>query len=315
MSQYRQQDNLLGQSDSFLSVLDQVSQLANLDKPVLIIGERGTGKELIAARLHFLSKRWDQSYVKLNCAALNENLLESELFGHESGAFTGASKRHEGRFERANSGTLFLDEVAELPLESQSKLLRVLQEREFERVGGSQTLKVDIRIIAATNRNLWEMVQAGQFRMDLYYRLNVFPIHVPALKERKEDIPYLCQNLIAQINKRLVKQLQGLSTKAIRQLQAYDWPGNIRELQNVLEREAILSKHSTLQLSQSLKAGDDNAINPTLTLDEAQKQHISSVLALCNWKIAGEQGAANKLGLPESTLRSKMQKLGLRRQS
>lgn len=159
------------------------------------------------------------------------------------------------------------------------------------------------------------MVQAGQFRMDLYYRLNVFPIHVPALKERKEDIPYLCQNLIAQINKRLGKQLQGLSKKAIRQLQAYDWPGNIRELQNVLEREAILSKHPTLQLSQSLKAGDDNAINPTLTLDEVQKQHISSVLALCNWKIAGEQGAANKLGLPESTLRSKMQKLGLRRNS
>ncbi|KPZ63843.1 Formate hydrogenlyase transcriptional activator [Pseudoalteromonas sp. P1-16-1b] len=310
-----QDSGLVGHSAVFQRMLDQIQLVSETDSTVLILGENGTGKELVARNLHRLSKRNEQAFIKVNCAAFTPSLLESELFGHERGSFTGANERRKGRFELADHGTLFLDEVAELPLESQSKLLRVLQEREFERVGGSQTLKVDIRIIAATNRNLWEMVQAGQFRMDLYYRLNVFPIHVPALKERKEDIPYLCQNLIAQINKRLGKQLLGLSKKAIRQLQAYDWPGNIRELQNVLEREAILSKHSTLQLSQSLKAGDDNVINPTLTLDEAQKQHISSVLALCNWKIAGEQGAANKLGLPESTLRSKMQKLGLRRQS
>lgn len=310
-----QDSGLVGHSAVFQRMLDQIQLVSETDSTVLILGENGTGKELVARNLHRLSKRNEQAFIKVNCAAFTPSLLESELFGHERGSFTGANERRKGRFELADHGTLFLDEVAELPLESQSKLLRVLQEREFERVGGSQTLKVDIRIIAATNRNLWEMVQAGQFRMDLYYRLNVFPIHVPALKERKEDIPYLCQNLIAQINKRLGKQLLGLSKKAIRQLQAYDWPGNIRELQNVLEREAILSKHSTLQLSQSLKAGDDNVMNPTLTLDEAQKQHISSVLALCNWKIAGEQGAANKLGLPESTLRSKMQKLGLRRQS
>ncbi len=310
-----QDSGLVGHSAVFQRMLDQIQLVSETDSTVLILGENGTGKELVARNLHRLSKRNEQAFIKVNCAAFTPSLLESELFGHERGSFTGANERRKGRFELADHGTLFLDEVAELPLESQSKLLRVLQEREFERVGGSQTLKVDIRIIAATNRNLWEMVQAGQFRMDLYYRLNVFPIHVPALKERKEDIPYLCQNLIAQINKRLGKQLLGLSKKAIRQLQAYDWPGNIRELQNVLEREAILSKHSTLQLSQSLKAGDDNVMNPTLTLDEAQKQHISSVLALCNWKIAGEQGAANKLGLPESTLRSKMQKLGLRRNS
>jgi len=310
-----QESGLVGHSDVFQRMLAQIQLVSETDSTVLILGENGTGKELVARNLHRLSKRSGQAFIKVNCAAFTSSLLESELFGHERGSFTGANERRKGRFELADKGTLFLDEVAELPLESQSKLLRVLQEREFERVGSSQTIKVDIRIIAATNRNLWEMVQKGQFRMDLYYRLNVFPIKVPALKERKEDIPYLCQNLVAQINKRLGKQLQGVSKKAISQLQAYDWPGNIRELQNVLEREAILSKHLTLQLSQPLQANDANSINPTLTLNEAQKQHISYVLTLCDWKIAGEYGAAKKLGLPESTLRSKMQKLGLQRHS
>ena len=313
LNQDWQDSGLVGRSDVFQRMLQQIQLVSETDSTVLILGENGTGKELVARNLHRLSKRNEQAFIKVNCAAFTPSLLESELFGHERGSFTGANERRKGRFELADKGTLFLDEVAELPIESQSKLLRVLQEREFERVGGSQTLKVDIRIIAATNRNLWEMVQAGQFRMDLYYRLNVFPIKVPALKERKEDIPFLCQNLIVQINKRLGKQLQGLSNKAIRQLQAYDWPGNIRELQNVLEREAILSTQPTLQLSQPLKAGDASAVNPTLTLDEAQRQHIISVLMLCNWKIAGEQGAANKLGLPESTLRSKMRKLAVHR--
>ena len=216
-----------------------------------------------------------------------------------------------GRFELADKGTLFLDEIAELPLEAQSKLLRVLQEQEFERVGASNTLKVDIRVIAATNRDLWEMVQKGSFRIDLYYRLNVFPIKVPALKERKEDIPYLCSNLIVQLNKRLTKQLKGLSNKAISQLQAYDWPDNIRELQNVLEREAILSKQAVLQLSQPLQAISQSTINPALTLNEMQKQHIITVLKLSAWQISGSKGAAAKLGMPESTLRSKMHKLGI----
>ncbi|WP_404340384.1 sigma-54 interaction domain-containing protein [Pseudoalteromonas mariniglutinosa] len=308
-----QDSGLVGQSHVFQTMLEQIKLVSETNSTVLILGENGTGKELVARNLHRLSKRNEQAFIKVNCAAFTPSLLESELFGHERGAFTGANERRKGRFELADQGTLFLDEIAELPLESQSKLLRVLQEREFERVGGTQTLKVDIRIIAATNRNLWEMVQNGQFRMDLYYRLNVFPIKVPALKERKEDIPYLCQNLIAQLNKRLGKQLRGLTTKAIRQLQAYDWPGNIRELQNVLEREAILAKKTTLQLSQPLQVAQHSVINPTLTLDEAQRQHIISVLTLCNWKIAGDQGAANKLGLPESTLRSKMRKLAIKR--
>lgn len=313
LNQDWQESGLVGKSHIFQAMLEQIKLVSETDSTVLVLGDNGTGKELVARNLHRLSHRSKQAFIKVNCAAFTPSLLESELFGHERGAFTGANERRKGRFELADKGTLFLDEVAELPLEAQSKLLRVLQEREFERVGGSQTLKVDIRILAATNRNLWDMVQKGQFRMDLYYRLNVFPIKVPALKERKEDIPYLCQNLIAQINKRLGKQLQGLSKRAIRQLQAYDWPGNIRELQNVLEREAILSKQPILQLSQPLKADASNTINPTLTLDEAQKKHIYSVLTLCNWKIAGEQGAAKKLGLPESTLRSKMRKLGLQR--
>lgn len=310
-----QDSGLVGQSHIFQTMLDQIKLVSETDSTVLILGENGTGKELVARNLYRLSKRSEQAFIKVNCAAFTPSLLESELFGHEKGAFTGANERRKGRFELADKGTLFLDEIAELPLEAQSKLLRVLQEQEFERVGGSNTLKVNIRVIAATNRDLWEMVQKGTFRIDLYYRLNVFPIKVPALKDRKEDIPYLCANLIAQLNKRLGKNLKGLSKKAITQLQAYDWPGNIRELQNVLEREAILSNQAVLQLSQPLLAGGEVVINPSLTLDEAQKQHITSVLVLSHWQISGDKGAAVKLGLPESTLRSKMRKLGITRDS
>ena len=310
-----QDSGLVGQSHIFQTMLDQIKLVSETDSTVLILGENGTGKELVARNLYRLSKRSEQAFIKVNCAAFTPSLLESELFGHEKGAFTGANDRRKGRFELADKGTLFLDEIAELPLEAQSKLLRVLQEQEFERVGGSNTLKVNIRVIAATNRDLWEMVQKGTFRIDLYYRLNVFPIKVPALKDRKEDIPYLCANLIAQINKRLGKNLKGLSKKAITQLQAYNWPGNIRELQNVLEREAILSNQAVLQLSQPLQAGGEVVINPSLTLDEAQKQHITSVLALSHWQISGDKGAAVKLGLPESTLRSKMRKLGIAKNS
>ena len=311
LNQDWQDSGLVGQSHVFQTMLEQIKLVSETDTTVLILGENGTGKELVARNLYRLSKRSKHAFIKVNCAAFTPSLLESELFGHEKGAFTGANERRKGRFELADKGTLFLDEIAELPLESQSKLLRVLQEQEFERVGGSQTLSVNIRVIAATNRDLWQMVQKGSFRIDLYYRLNVFPIKVPALRERKEDIPYLCSNLIQQLNKRLVKQLKGLSKKAVTKLQAYDWPGNIRELQNVLEREAILSKQSVLQLNQPLNGDTTQNVDESLTLDEAQRLHISRVLTLCNGQISGSKGAALKLGLPESTLRSKMRKLGI----
>ncbi|NMR25185.1 phage shock protein operon transcriptional activator [Pseudoalteromonas sp. NEC-BIFX-2020_015] len=237
MSQFRQQDNLLGQSDSFLAVLDQVSQLASLDKPVLIIGERGTGKELIAARLHFLSKRWEQSYIKLNCAALNENLLESELFGHETGAFTGASKRHEGRFERANAGTLFLDELANTSAMVQEKLLRVIEYGEFERVGGKQTIKVDTRLVCATNEDLPYLAEQGEFRSDLLDRLAFDVITLPPLRERQEDIMLLAEQFAINMARDLEWQLfSGFTRSAVDVLQSYEWPGNIRELKNVVER-------------------------------------------------------------------------------
>lgn len=304
-----QDSGLVGKSHVFQAMLEQIKLVSPTDSTVLILGENGTGKELVARNLHRLSNRYKQPFIKVNCAAFTPSLLESELFGHEKGAFTGANERRKGRFELADNGTLFLDEIAELPLESQSKLLRVLQEREFERVGGSYTLTVDIRIIAATNRDLWQMVEQGHFRIDLYYRLNVFPIRVPALKERKEDIPLLSVNLVQQLNKRLGKQLKGLSKKAINQLQAYDWPGNIRELQNVLEREAILSKHAVINLTQPLNGQINSSVNPSLSLNCVVKQHIETVLDITNGKVSGPEGAAIRLGMPESTLRSKMKKL------
>ncbi|MFC0117011.1 phage shock protein operon transcriptional activator [Pseudoalteromonas xiamenensis] len=243
----RQQDNLLGQSDSFLAVLDQVSMIAPLDKPVLIIGERGTGKELIAARLHYLSERWDQQYIKMNCAALNENLLESELFGHESGAFTGASKRHEGRFERANSGTLFLDELANTSAMVQEKLLRVIEYGEFERVGGKQTIKVDTRLVCATNEDLPTLAENGEFRHDLLDRLAFDVITLPPLRHRREDILLLAEHFAINMARDLGWSLfSGFTSRAREILLDYDWPGNIRELKNVVERS--LYRHGTEQL-------------------------------------------------------------------
>ena len=307
-----QEAGLVGHSAIFLTMLAQLELVSQTDSTVLILGENGTGKELVARNLHRLSSRAEQPFVKVNCAAFSPTLIESELFGHEKGAFTGANERRKGRFELAHGGTLFLDEIGELPLEAQSKLLRVLQEREFERVGGSQTIAVDIRVVAATNRDLWQMVEQGKFRMDLYYRLNVFPIQVPALRERIEDIPQLANNLIVQLNKKLGKQLRGISKSAINALQAYNWPGNIRELQNVLEREAILAKGRLIELTQSLGTEIPQQIADDLTLEQAQAEHILKVVELCNGKIAGANGAAQKLGLPESTLRSKMKKLKIR---
>ena len=237
MSRKFQQDNLVGQSNSFLNVLDQVSQIAPLDKPVLIIGERGTGKELIAARLHFLSQRWDQQYLTLNCASLNENLLESELFGHEAGAFTGASKRHEGRFERANGGTLFLDELANTPGLVQEKLLRVIEYGEFERVGGSRSIKTDVRLVCATNEDLPTLAEHGEFRADLLDRLAFDVITLPPMRERREDILLLAEHFAINMARELGLELfSGFSEKAKRTLLDYDWPGNVRELKNVVER-------------------------------------------------------------------------------
>lgn len=237
MARFQQQDNLIGQSNSFLEVLEQISQIAPLSKPVLIIGERGTGKELIAARLHYLSKRWEQSYLKLNCAALNENLLESELFGYESGAFTGANKRHEGRFERAHLGTLFLDEIANTSGLIQEKLLRVVEYGEFERVGGSRTLKTDCRLIAATNEDLPTLAEKGEFRADLLDRLAFDVITLPPLRERPDDIMVLAEHFAINMARELDFELfSGFTEKARKSLLSYDWPGNIRELKNVVER-------------------------------------------------------------------------------
>lgn len=253
MSRASQQDNLIGQSNSFLSVLEQVSQIAPLNKPVLIIGERGTGKELIAARLHFLSQRWDQNYLTLNCASLNENLLESELFGHEAGAFTGASKRHEGRFERANFGTLFLDELANTPGLVQEKLLRVIEYGEFERVGGSRPIKVDVRLVCATNEDLPAMAERGEFRADLLDRLAFDVITLPPMRERREDILVLAEHFAINMARELNFELfSGFSEKAKRQLLDYDWPGNVRELKNVVERSVYRSNNPYVPVHQVL---------------------------------------------------------------
>jgi transcriptional regulator with GAF, ATPase, and Fis domain len=280
---------------------------------VLILGENGTGKELVARNIHAISPRCNSTLVRVNCGAFTPSLLESELFGHEKGAFTGAIERRKGRFELANKGTLFLDEIGELSLEAQSKLLRVLQEQEFERVGGNETLKVDIRVIAATNRDLKAMVAEGSFRMDLYYRLNVFPINIPALRVRPEDIEALCQVIIDKLNTKLGKNIQAISNKSLNMLKKYSWPGNIRELQNLLEREAILNKGPILEFNTKLTGLKNKVESNFESLAEAEKSHILSVLKACRWQIGGDNGAARILGIPDSTLRSRMKKLSISR--
>ena len=263
MSRFRQQDNLLGQANSFLEVLEQVSQIAPLNKPVLIIGERGTGKELIAARLHFLSQRWDQNYVKLNCAALNENLLESELFGYEAGAFTGAGKRREGRFELAHTGTLFLDELANTSGLIQEKLLRVIEYGEFERVGGNKTLKVDVRLVAATNEDLPALADSGEFRADLLDRLAFDVITIPPLRERQEDIMLLAETFAINMARELEMELfSGFTEKARRTLLEYDWPGNIRELKNVVERAVYRCNNPHLPVHEIILDPFESAYRP-----------------------------------------------------
>ena len=281
MARAFQQDNLIGQSNSFLNVLDQVSQIAPLNKPVLIIGERGTGKELIAARLHYLSQRWDQTYLTLNCASLNENLLESELFGHEAGAFTGASKRHEGRFERANFGTLFLDELANTPGLVQEKLLRVIEYGEFERVGGSRPIKVDVRLVCATNEDLPGMAERGEFRADLLDRLAFDVITLPPMRERREDILQLAEHFAINMARELNFELfSGFSEKAKRQLLDYDWPGNVRELKNVVERSVYRTNNPYVPVHDILFDPFASPYRPQARVRTLDRQTTSPVAAI-----------------------------------
>jgi len=304
---------LVGSSVGFEKMLMQLELVAQTQSTVLILGENGTGKELVARNIHQLSPRNDLPLIKVNCAAFSDNLLESELFGHERGAFTGAIERRKGRFEIADKGTLFLDEIGELSLSAQGKLLQVLQEQEFERVGGNKTIKVDIRVIAATNRDLQSMVDDGTFRMDLFYRLNVFPIHIPPLRERIEDIEPLCQVIITKLNAKLAKNIKGIKRKSLVKLKQYHWPGNIRELQNVLEHEAILTTNDFMDIQHALFDTKAKKTQAICSLVDAQQRHIEGVLAHCQWRIGGKNGAAAILGLPESTLRSKMKKLAIQR--
>lgn len=305
---------IIGQGPALTQILTQIEHVAPTDSSVLIQGESGTGKELIARSIHSASKRRKRPLVKVNCGAISANLVESELFGHEKGAFTGAMKQRIGRFELADGGTLFLDEVGELPLDIQVKLLRVLQEGEFERLGSSETQQVDVRIIAATNRNMQEMIDQGDFRRDLYYRLSVFPIHAPSLRERKEDIPMLVDHLLKKLNHRLGKHFLQVSTSALEQLMHYHWPGNIRELQNVLERAAIVCTPPTLEVTSLDLPAKRSAPQTDLgivPMNQAEKDHIARALRATKGVIGGKQGAAALLDLPPSTLRSRMKKHGI----
>jgi len=303
--------DILGQSDGLKYVLYRAEQVAPLNTTVLILGETGTGKELIAAAIHHLSPRKDRPLITVNCAALPGNLMESELFGREKGAFTGADTRQIGRFEVANGSTLCLDEIGELPLELQAKLLRVIQHNEFERLGSSQTIKVDVRIVATTNRNLEEEVRQGRFRQDLYYRLNVFPITVPPLRQRKEDIPLLVQTFVARYARKVGKQITSIQKETMKALQDYHWPGNIRELESIIERAVILCSGPALQLADKLKDPGLQSPSTGETLEELERNQILKVLSETRWRIEGKDGAAAILGLHSSTLRARMHKLGI----
>jgi formate hydrogenlyase transcriptional activator len=304
-------ENIIGQSDEINYVLYKVEQITATDTTVLVLGETGTGKELVARAVHSLSSRKDRVLVKINCATLPANLIESELFGHEKGAFTGAHTRQLGRFEVANGATLFLDEIGELPLELQPKLLRVIQDGEFERLGSSQTMKVDVRVIAATNRHLEEEVRKGRFREDLWYRLNIFPITIPPLRERREDISLLVDNFVNKISKRLGKVIESIPATIMNTLQNYHWPGNVREHENVLERAVINSSGPKLHLADELKKPHKDLTMAQKPLDEVESDYIVRVLEQTHWKVSGKNGAAEILGLDRSTLRARMRKLGI----
>ncbi len=304
-------ENIIGQSDGLQYVLYKVEQIADSNTTVLILGETGTGKELVARAIHGFSKRKKRALVKVNCAALPSNLIESELFGHEKGAFTGADRKHMGRFEIADGATLFLDEIGELPLELQSKLLRVIQDGEFERLGSSHTIRVDARIIAATNRNLEQEVEKGRFRSDLWYRLNVFPITMPPLRERIEDIPLLVDFYITKISRRLGKAIEMVPQNVMNAIQNYHWPGNVRELENVLERAVINSSSPKLHLVDDLEKPYRHLGKNLKTLEAVERDYIIRVLEQTRWKVSGKNSAAQILGLNRSTLRARMRKLGI----
>ena len=314
-------ERIIGNSAALESVLDQVEQVAPTDSTVLIEGETGTGKELIAHAVHNASQRCGRAFIKLNCAAIPLDLLESELFGHEKGAFTGAIAQKIGRFEMADKGTLFLDEVGDIPAALQPKLLRVLQEQEFERLGSGRTHKVNVRLVAATNRDLVKMVARGQFRSDLYYRLNVFPILLPALRERREDIPVLVTHFVKMFSRRMGKQVDSIAPETMAAFQWYSWPGNIRELQNLVERPVILSRDGVLP--NPLHKKQTELITPSLhrartfhssmTLEDSDRALIVEMLEQVGWVVGGPRGAAAKLGLKRTTLLAKMRRLGISR--
>ena len=308
-----QLDHILGQSDGLKYVLYRAEQVAPTGTTVLILGETGTGKELIAAAIHNMSPRKDRPLITVNCAALPANLMESELFGREKGAFTGADTRQVGRFEIAHGSTLCLDEIGELPLEVQAKLLRAIQHNEFERLGSPHTIKVDVRILATTNRNLEEEVRKGRFRQDLYYRLNIFPITVPPLRQRKEDIPLMVQAFVERYSRKLRKQITSIQQETMKALQDYPWPGNVRELESIIERAVILCPGPVLQLADKLEISSPPLSSAVRTLEEMERNQILKTLSETRWRIEGKDGAATILGLHPSTLRARMHKLGILR--
>jgi formate hydrogenlyase transcriptional activator len=310
-------EEIISRSKDFQKILQQIQQVASTDATVLILGESGTGKELIARAVHNISNRCKRPLVKVNCATLPANLIESELFGHEKGAFTGAMERKIGRFELADGGTIFLDELGELPVELQAKLLRVLQEGEFERLGNPRTMKVNVRVIAATNRNLQQAIEKKEFREDLYYRLNVFPIICPPLRNRKEDIPLLVKHFCQKHEGKIGKKVTNIPAKVMDALMAYDWPGNIRELENIIERAMILSYNGSLDYgewipSEKISTSINNGASTT-KLEDVEKEHIIEVLNKTGWKVSGEKGAAKILGIKPTTLEARMKKMGIKR--
>jgi len=304
---------MIGESAAFQEVLRNIRLVAPTDATVLVHGETGTGKELIARAIHDLSGRSKQPFIKVNCAAIPATLLESELFGHEKGSFTGAFAQKLGRFELAHKGTLFLDEIGEIPLELQSKLLRAIQEQELERLGGNRTIQVDIRLVAATNRNLKEMVDQGKFRSDLYYRLHVFPLTVPPLRQRQRDIPLLIRYFAQKYSRRLNREIEEIPTATIEALTKYDWPGNIRELQHMIERSVILTSGHVLQVA--IPQSGQTGVMQSLSLDEAtEREQVLRVLVESGGKVSGTRGAAARLGIPRTTFQSRMKKLNIKRE-
>jgi formate hydrogenlyase transcriptional activator len=303
---------MIGESAAFKDVVRNICLVAPTDATVLVQGETGTGKELVARAIHDLSGRSKQPLIKVNCAAIPATLLESELFGHEKGSFTGAFAQKLGRFELAHRGTLFLDEIGEIPLELQSKLLRAIQEQELERLGGNRTIHVDIRLVAATNRNLKQMVDEGKFRSDLYYRLNVFPLTVPPLRERQRDIPLLLRHFARKYAKRLKREIEEIPTATIEALKKYDWPGNIRELQHIIERSVILTSGHVLQVA--IPQSTQICVVQSSSLDEAtEREQVLRALVESGGKVSGTRGAAARLGIPRTTLQSRMKKLNIKR--